>query len=236
MADDTPTGFTTGVMGRLRASPLLTDVAAIAPAGERMLTRAAIDRRRLIPRPPLPTPAPAPAPAPAPPALRLPEPSPENVFMNLPFPSPGDRIRADDFKTLAQALRAIYDAHVLAGALCGVTFAEARTALATHRYQIVRVMTVFGNVLGSPDDPSFDAARVLQVWPAVLGDRNVTVIVSEAIETRRFAPNLVGLNYAQAMDQLRTVIGSAAMTGAPVTAPDLNGRTLAEASQAIGAP
>src|SRR5947208_15503923 len=63
--------------------------------------------------PPAPPPAPAPTPAPAPPPAPIPvvvPPAPgSNPFDQLPFPAPGERIKADDFKTLSQALKIIAD-------------------------------------------------------------------------------------------------------------------------------
>src|SRR5688572_32841643 len=68
-----------------------------------------IARPDLISRPELrPQPAPPPVVQPIPPPAVPPAPA-ENSFANLPFPSPGDRIKAEDFKRLSQSLMLIHD-------------------------------------------------------------------------------------------------------------------------------
>jgi hypothetical protein len=186
------------------------------------------------PAPPTPTPAPpTPAPPPAlpPPAPAVPAPPASSPFANLPFPSPGDRIKADDFKALSQSLNILYDMVVLSSSLFGVTFAEAKAALGGQRYSIQRVMTVFGNEITSLTDTSLDSRKVIQVIPAAPGDPRVLVVVTEAVDTRRFAPNLVGLTYRDAASRIQQLLADVTITGAPPSAPQLTGLTLATVEQ-----
>jgi hypothetical protein len=160
-----------------------------------------------------------------------------NPFAELPFPAPGDRIKADDFKKLSQSLKIVAGLALLSAQLFGRTFGEARVLLVGQGYGIARVMSVFGNEPGGPTDTSFDNRRVIQVVPATLGERNVLVLVSEAVETRRFAPNFtaggVSYNYRQAVETMRSVLGEAGMSGLPMESPNLVQRTLAEAARQI---
>jgi hypothetical protein len=180
------------------------------------------------PSPPAVTPTPAPA---APPAPAIPAPPAGSPFASLPFPSPGDRIKADDFKALSQSLNILYSVAVVSASLFGVTFAEAKAALGAQRYSILRVMTVFGSELANPADSSFDTRKVIQVLPAAPGDSRVLVVVTEAVDTRRFAPNLVGLTYRDAQSKIQTLLADVTITGAPPTAPQLTGLTLTAAEQ-----
>jgi hypothetical protein len=181
-------------------------------------------------QPPL---APVPAPVPIVPAAPG-----ANPFAELPYPAPGDRIKADDFKKLSQSLKIISDMALLSAQLFGRTLGEAKGALAGQGYMVGRVMSVFGSEPGGPTDTSFDGRRVLQVLPAGLGDKNVLVLVSEAVETRRFTPNFttggVGYTYRQAVETMRSVLGEAGMAGLPMDAPSLLQRTLAQAARDIG--
>src|SRR5688500_10223525 len=106
--------------------------------------------------PPAPPPAPPLAPPPLAPPVVLPPPLPAapviNPFASLPFRSPGDRIKADDFNALAKGLQIIGDAYVLAGALFGVPFGQAKLQLTSQQYEIERVMTVFGAEVSAQAD------------------------------------------------------------------------------------
>jgi hypothetical protein len=196
------------------------------------LLRTALDRNQLA-RIAGPLPGPVPAPVPVVPAA----PS-ANPFPNLPFPAPGDRIKADDFKTLSQSLRIIADMSQLSAQLTGRTLGEAKGALVGQGYEVARVISVFGNEPGSPTDASFDGRRVLQVLPAPLGEKQVQVVVTEVVETRRFAPNFtaggVHYTYRQAVETMRSVLGDAALSGLPMDAPNLVDRTLAQAARELG--
>jgi hypothetical protein len=190
--------------------------------------------------PPTPTPV-QPPPVAVPASLPAPivPPAPNtNPFAELPYPAPGDRIKADDFKKLSQSLRVIADMAVLSGQLFGRTFGEAKVALAGQGYAVARVLSVFGSEPGSANDPSFDGRRVVQVLPAALGENAVLVMVTEAVETRRFAPNFTtgGVNYTyrQAVETMRSVLGEAGMSGLPMGAPNLLEKTLAQATREIG--
>jgi len=159
----------------------------------------------------------------------VPAPQPGSPFASLPLPSPGDRIKADDFKALSQSLTIVYNMVVLAASLVGYTLADARAALNGQRYVIQRVISVFGNELPNPGDTSFDSRKVLQVIPAAPGDARVTIIVTESVDTRRFAPNLVGLTYKDAASRIQTLLSDVTITGAPPAAPQLTGLTLTQA-------
>ncbi len=154
-------------------------------------------------------------------------------FEELPFPSPGDRIRADDFKKLSLGLRIIYDAYLLSSALFGRNFSEAKLVLAAQQYQVSRVMSVFGTEISDPADTSLDNRKVIQVAPVALGERRVTVVLTEAVDTRRFAPNLLGLTYRDASERLRALLGDVSLPGTPPSAWQLVGLSLADAKQLI---
>jgi hypothetical protein len=186
---------------------------------------------RVPPRVITPLPPQPPAATPAPPVL---PPAPtDNPFENLPFPSPGDRIRADDFKRLSQALKVIVDMTALSASLFGRTFSEAKAALLGHGYQIARVMTVFGTEIDNLADSSLDGRKVVQTVPAELGLHQVMVIVSEAVDTRRFVPNLMGLTYPDAQERVKTLVGEPSPGSAPPTVPQLVGLGLGDVQQAI---
>jgi hypothetical protein len=197
--------------------------------------------RDVIPRTPIPGPSqPAPVPppqqplppvAPAPPSL--PAPSGDNPFASLPFRSPGDRIKADDFNALSKGLKVIFDTYVLSASLFGVAFGQAKLALSSEQYQVQRVMTVFGAEIEDISDSSLDNRKVIQVVPAVLGERQVMVVVAEAVETRRFAPNLMGLTYSEASERLQGILGEVTFPSTPVNASQLVGLSLSEAKQIL---
>lgn len=179
-----------------------------------------------------PAPVTPPAPTPLAPPV-VPAAPGANPFPGLPFPAPGDRIKADDFKALSQALTIIADMTVLSGSLCGHPFGAAKMALASQGYQIVRVISVFGAELDNLGDASLDGRKVIQVLPVMLGERQLVVVVTEAVDTRRFVPNLLGLTYQEAQERLRVLVGDMAQAGAPPIAPPLIGVTLDQAQQAF---
>jgi hypothetical protein len=188
----------------------------------------------VLPIPPQPAAAPAPAPQPAPPAPVLPPVPDENPFAGLPFPSPGDRIRAEDFRRISTCLSLIHDATLLSAALFGRTLAEARPFLAAQNRRLARVMTVLGSVLENVDDTRLDGHRVFQVIPMTLGEPDVHVVVTEAIETQRLTPDLTTApNYEAASAMLRATVGPGPRPGTSITAPSLVGRTLDEARHAF---
>lgn len=152
-----------------------------------------------------------------------------NPFQALPFPSPGDRIKAEDFRALSQSLQILYDIHVLSSSLLGQTLAEAKTALAAQRYEVLKVMTVLGNELSNPGDSSMDQHKVIQILPAALGDKRVLIVLAEAVDTRKFTPNLAGLTYREASERLRAFVGDLPSSGGPMLAPQWVGHSLAEA-------
>jgi hypothetical protein len=156
-----------------------------------------------------------------------------NPFDHLPFPSPGERIKADDFRALSQALKIITDMAALTANLFGHTFGEVKLAMTTQGYQIARVMSVFGAEIAHLDDASLDSRKVIQVLPTQLGTRAVIVVVTEAVDTRKFTPSLIGLTYPEAQDRIRAIVGETPPVGAPPNALSLVGLTLAQAESAI---
>jgi hypothetical protein len=152
-----------------------------------------------------------------------------NPFDRLPFPSPGDRIKSDDIKAVSQALTIVANMTRLSGSLLGHTFAEARGLLVGQGYQLMRVMTVFGSEIDNVADTTLDARKVVQVVSTNLGDRGVAVVVTEAVDARRFVPNLSGLTYPQAHERVQALVGQVSPGGAPPTAQTLVGLTLADA-------
>jgi hypothetical protein len=187
-----------------------------------------------VPHPPVPAP-PTPVPPPVqpapPPAPVVPAPPANSPFASLPFPSPGDRIKADDFKALSQSLNILYNMVVLSASLFGTTFGEAKAALTGQRYSIQRVITVFGNEITNLNDSALDTRKVIQVIAAAPGDSRVMVVVTESVDTRRFAPNLVGLTYRDAASRIQTLLSDVTITGAQPSAPQLTGLTLLQAEQ-----
>lgn len=192
------------------------------------------DRPIPLPLPPQPVPAPPPvAPQPLPPAVVPPAPA-ENSFANLPFPSPGDRIKAEDFKRLSQSLMLIHDAWMLSASLLGRTFAEAKQALVSQQYEIHRVMSVFGNEIAELGDPTLDGRKVIQVVPMELGTKAIAVVLTEAVETRRSVPNLLNLTYNEAQERLHGVLGDVSVPSTPMSASQLVGLSLAQARGITG--
>ena len=184
-----------------------------------------------LPTTPLPVLQPLP-PAAAPPVV---PPAPaENSFANLPFPSPGDRIKAEDFKRLSQSLMLIHDAWMLSASLLGRSFAEAKQALVSQQYEIQRVMSVFGNEVAQLDDASLDGRKVIQVIPLELGTKGVAVVLTEAVETRRTVPNLMNLTYSEASERLHGILGDVSVPSNPMTAQQLVGLSLDQAKAVTG--
>lgn len=156
-----------------------------------------------------------------------------NPFQGLPSPSPGDRIKADDFKQLSQSLKVIYDVFSLSSSLFGSKFGEVKVALASQQYKISKVMSVFGTEIDDMDDESLDNRKVIQIVPVELGERQVVVVVTEAVETRRFMPNLLGLTHKEASERLRNVLGDITYPSTPVSVSQLVGLSLAEAQKRL---
>jgi hypothetical protein len=173
-------------------------------------------------------------PVPLPPVALPPQAPPSNPFTDLAFPSPGDRIKAEDFRRLSQALRVLSDTYALAGAVFGFPFGQVKLALAAQQYEIAHVVSVYGSELTNLGDPSLDDRRVLAVAPLVLGERRVSVVLSEqaAAGARPTMLDLKGLTYAQAQARLQSELGDV-LSGGPVPTPDLRGLTLTQAMQRI---
>lgn len=208
------------------------DKVALRP--EVLKLRTDLIRPDLIPRP-LPPQASPPVPIPQPAAPPVVPPAPaENSFASLPFPSPGDRIKAEDFKRLSQSLMLIHDAMMLSASLLGRTFGEAKQALVSQRYEIQRVMSVFGNEVAQLDDASLDGRKVIQVIPLELGTKGVAVVLTEAVETRRTVPNLLNLTYNEASERLHGILGDVSVPSNPMTAQQLVGLSLDQAKAVTG--
>lgn len=194
--------------------------------------------RDALPRPLAPhAPAPPADTAPATPSTSagpsLPSAPATNPFAALPFRSPGDRIKSEDFNSLARGLQIIGDAYILTSALFGVSFGQARLMLASQQYEIERVLSVFGAEISTRDDASLDGRKVIQVAPSVLGERRVLIVVTEAVENRRLAPNLIGLSYAEALERQRGAFAEGTFPAVSVNAAPLVGHSLREAPQIV---
>jgi hypothetical protein len=157
----------------------------------------------------------------------------DNPFNHLPFPTPGERIRSDDFRQLSSCLQLIQASTQLAAGLFGETLAAARPFLEAQGRVLARVMTVFGTVLQHPNETTLDDRRIMMVLPVVIGEPEVQVIVSEAVETRRLSPSLIGLRYPDATSALSASIGQGTIATAPVRAPTLVGNTLGNSANII---
>lgn len=154
-----------------------------------------------------------------------------NPFKDLPFPSPGERIKADDFKKLSQGLQIISDMYTLSSAVFGRNFGEVKLVLTSQQYQIHKVMSVFGTEMENLNDASLDNRKVIQIAPVTLGERRIIVILTEAVETRRFAPNLLGLTYKEASERLRALLGDVTFPSTPMNVSQLIGLSLKEAKE-----
>lgn len=221
------------------ASLSAASLAQLRPAIDKVALRPEVLKLRpdlirpdLVPRPPQALP-PVPIPQPAAPPVVPPAPA-ENSFANLPFPSPGDRIKAEDFKRLSQSLMLIHDALMLSASLLGRTFAEAKQALVSQQYEIQRVMSVFGNEVAQLEDASLDGRKVIQVIPLELGTKGVAVVLTEAVETRRSVPNLLNLTYSEASERLHGILGDVSVPSNPMTAQQLVGLSLDQAKAVTG--
>jgi hypothetical protein len=214
-------------------SPGLVDRVNLLPPGVSPVPRP------IIPLPPAPAPPSAPQPAPSAPQTPATPPSAvplapgSSPFDSLPYPNAGDRIKAEDFKKLSQALKIIADLATLTATLFGHTFGDVKLALTSQGYQITHVMSVFGAEIADLNDPSLDTRRLLQVLPARLGSRELMLVVTEAVDTRRFAPNLFGLTYADTQEHVQALVGDVQTGGQPPSAPSLLGLTLAQTERLI---
>src|SRR5207248_1373999 len=94
-----------------------------------------------------------------------------------------------------------------------------------------RVMSVFGNELTNLADTSLDSRKVIQAMPIAPGDPRVALVVTEAVDTRRLAPNLIGMTYKDAVSRLQSLLADVPITGAPPSAPQLVGLTLTDAEK-----
>ena len=225
--------FRTASLSAASLSALRPGIDKVAIRPDIVKLRPDLIRPDLIPRPPAPSPLPPiPIPQPLPPVV---PPAPaENSFANPPFPSPGDRIKAEDFKRLSQSLMLIHDALMLSASLLGRTFAEAKQALVSQQYEIQRVMSVFGNELAQLEDASLDGRKVIQVIPLELGTKGVAVVLTEAVETRRSVPNLLNLTYNEASERLHGILGDVSVPSNPMTAQQLVGLSLDQAKAVTG--
>lgn len=196
-----------------------------------------VDDRRVFPVSPAPPPAPTPPAAAPPTAVPTPPAVPAapvlNPFAALPFRSPGDRIKSEDFNALAKGLQIIGDAYALSGAMFGMPFSQAKLVLTAQQYQIARVVSVFGAEIDSLDDTSLDTRQVIQAVPIALGDKRLMLVVTEAVETRRFAPNLLGLTYRESVERQRAIVGEGTFPSTPMTLGSLVSQSLKDAAQLI---
>lgn len=154
--------------------------------------------------------------------------SENNPFSSLPWPSPGDRIKSEDFRALSQALKIVHDTFALSAAFFGRPFGELKLTLTAQQLQIQRVMSVFGVEIDDLSNASLDNRKVIQVMPTALGERQVLVVLTEAVDSRRFAPNLIGLTYGEATELMKARFGDVTITGAPPIAPQYVGHSLGE--------
>ena len=151
---------------------------------------------------------------------------PSNPFKKLPTAVAGAPIKAADFNTFSEALRALAEVSALAASLFGKSFAQARSVLTEGNYAIEQVMSVFGTEISNVEDPTLDDRKVIQVVPMELGERRVAVVLTEVVQTQRTVPNLMGLTYRE---RLQGVLGDVTFSQTSRPAPDLTGRTLEEA-------
>jgi hypothetical protein len=238
-----PNLFSANLASSVDASSLSSEVLTKLPAGTAFSTtripidviagRIPFEPPPFRPSPTPPQPVPPGIPVPAPPLPVPPQPVPpapvESPFDKLPFPSPGDRIKSDDFKALSQSLKQLYDLVVLSSTLFGQSYGDARLLLASRGYQIGRVVTVFGNEIANLADTSLDARKVLQIVPAAPGHPVVMLVLTEGVDTRRFMPNLVNMNYGGTQSYIKSLLGDVTIQGAPPATPQLVGLGLNEA-------
>ena len=226
--------FRTASLSAASLSALRPGIDKVAIRPDIVKLRPDLIRPDLIPRPPVASPLPpVPIPQPAAPPVVPPAPA-ENPFSSLPFPSPGDRIKAEDFKRISQSLMLVHDALMLSASLLGRSFAEAKQALVSQQYEIQRVMSVFGNEVAQLDDASLDGRKVIQVIPLELGTKGVAVVLTEAVETRRSVPNLLNLTYSEASERLHGILGDVSVPSNPMTAQQLVGLSLDQAKAVTG--
>jgi hypothetical protein len=156
-----------------------------------------------------------------------------NPFKNLPFPSPGDRIKAEDFRNLSQGLSILNEMFALSSALFGQNFGMAKLALASQQYHIQKAMSVFGNEINDPEDESLDDRKIILILPAELGERGVHVILTEAVQTRRLTPNLIDKTYTKAMNDLRSILADVSFPSTRYEVPEMTERPLSDAKKKI---
>jgi hypothetical protein len=159
----------------------------------------------------------------------------KNPFKKLPQPSPGDRIKADDFKTLSQSLQVMYDLSRLSSTLFGLSFGDAKRVLAVQDYAIEKIMSIGGTEMTMPpeEDASLDQRKVIQVMPTALGEKQVLVVLTEVFETRRLTPNLVGLTYKEAQEKIRNMLGDVTFPAMTKNSPELRGLALSVAIEKL---
>ena len=166
------------------------------------------------------------------PPQALPEAPADDPFASLPYPNPGDSIKSDDFRMLSKSLKLLQDTFNLSGALVGSDFGEAKQRLADRNYQIVQVLTVYGKEM-SPEDPSLEERKIVQVVPKTLGGTSVAVVVTEAAATHRTMPRLTGMTPEKATEHLRSVLADLPLSGQPIEVPNLVGMSLTEAKKGL---
>jgi hypothetical protein len=163
----------------------------------------------------------------------IPSAAASNPFQELPFPSPGDRIKADDFKKLSSSLVILHDMSILSSALFGQTFGDIKPALAMQNYVVESVLTVFGTELQDSENSALDNRKVLQAIPVELGSNRLLIVVSEAVEMSRLTPNLIGLTYQDAMEKLRALMGDVTFPQTDIQVQSLVGQTLNQARDVL---
>lgn len=209
--------------------PVRPDVSMIRPP----LTELRPDLTKLGRIPLRPPPFLRPPPIPRPPAgssgatPKTPPSAPRaNPFADLPYRSPGDRILAEDFNRLSQALEQLTQSYGLSSALFGVRFGEARSLLESQGYVIRRALSVFGNLLENLQEESAADRLVVSVSLASLGGSEVDVLLSERVEGRRFVPELRGRTHAQAREAMRNLLADVPVPPSPGPTLSVVGSTL----------
>jgi hypothetical protein len=208
--------------------PDLAKLTALRPD----LTKLTVLRPEILLRPgpirPMPIPRPPPAPSGLP-AEAPPQAPRTNPFADLPYRSPGDRILADDFNRLSQALDQLAQAFRLSSALFGARLGDARPVLEGNGYRVRRAVSVFGNLLQDVQEESAADRLVVSVSLVALGGVEVDLVLSERVEGRRFVPELRGRTYAQARDAIRNLLADGPVPAPPGPAPALVGSSLSDA-------
>lgn len=149
-----------------------------------------------------------------------------NPFKDLPFPSPGERIKSDDFKKLSQSLNIIHDIYSLSSAMCGQDFGEVKLVLLSQQYEIEKIMTVFGAEIDNLESETLDNRKVLQIMPIELGEKQVAIILCEAVESKRLTPDLKKETYMSSLTKLHSILADVTYPIDKFTIPDLTNSTL----------